>query len=330
MRLTGVFEELHLGISEGSTEPTRPGDPLATRDYGNLFEVVRMSTGKLDILPGHVDGEAGHVCQVEDELDLRYARKLVCDDALEFLVVCQGELGIDGCFEQILVFLDNDHVVAPQWGVWAREILHGPAPAKLTATCQQRKSRLFCLMRKKPEILGVSTIAQTRIFRVEQIDVRFANGRQARYERVYATPPVAVMIVPLLDKDTVLLIREYAVGVERYELSLPKGRVDEGEDIFAAANRELMEEVGYGASSLQHIKSLSLAPGYVGHTTHVLLASDLYPQRRVGDEPEAIEVLRWPLHRVSELWHQSDCTEARSIAALFMVREHLASATRQL
>ncbi len=184
-------------------------------------------------------------------------------------------------------------------------------------------------MGKKPEILDVSTIAQTRIFRVEQIDVRFANGRQARYERLYATPPAAVMIVPLLDDNTVLLIREYAVGVERYELSLPKGRVDEGETMLAAANRELMEEVGYGAGSLQHIKSLSLAPGYVDHTTHVLLATDLYPQRCVGDEPEEIEVVPWPLHRVGELWHQSDCTEARSIAALFMVREHLAAATRQ-
>jgi ADP compounds hydrolase len=184
-------------------------------------------------------------------------------------------------------------------------------------------------MSKEPEILDVSTIAQTRIFRVEQIDLRFANGHQARYERLHATPPAAVMIVPLLDEDTVLLIREYAVGVERYELSLPKGRVDEGETMFAAANRELMEEAGYAAGSLQHIKSLSLAPGYVDHTTHVLLATDLYPQRRVGDEPEAIEVVPWPLHRVKELWHESDCTEARSIAALFMVREHLAAAKRQ-
>jgi len=183
-------------------------------------------------------------------------------------------------------------------------------------------------MRKKPEILDVSTIAQTRIFRVEQIDVRFANGRQARYERLYATPPAAVMIVPLLDEDTVLLIREYAVGVERYELCLPKGRVDENEDVLAAANRELMEEVGYGAGSLQHIKSLSLAPGYVDHTTHVLLATDLYQQQRAGDEPETIEVVPWPLDRVSELWHQNDCTEARSIAALFMVREHLVAAAR--
>jgi ADP-ribose diphosphatase len=184
-------------------------------------------------------------------------------------------------------------------------------------------------MRKKPEILNVSTIAQTRIFRVEQIDVRFANGRQVRYERLYATPPAAVMIVPLLDEHTVLLIREYAVGVERYELCLPKGRVEEGETIFAAANRELMEEVGYGAGSLQHIKSVSLAPGYVGHTTHILLATDLYRQRRVGDEPEAIEMVPWPLHSLSELLQQSDCTEARSIAALFMVREQLAASARQ-
>ena len=183
-------------------------------------------------------------------------------------------------------------------------------------------------MSKNPEILDVSTIAQTRIFRIEQIEVRFANGHQTRYERLYATPPAAVMIVPLLDESTVLLIREYAVGVERYELCLPKGRVDEGETMFAAANRELMEEVGYGAGSLQHIKSLSLAPAYASHTTHVLLATDLYPQRRVGDEPEAIEVVPWPLNRIGELWHERDCTEARSIAALFMVREYLATAKR--
>lgn len=184
-------------------------------------------------------------------------------------------------------------------------------------------------MRKKPEILHISTIAQTRIFRIEQIDVRFANGRHARYERLYATPPEAVMMVPLLDQRTVLLIREYAVGVERYELCLPKGRVDEGETMFAAANRELMEEIGYGAGSLQHIKSVSLAPGYVGHMTHILLATDLYRERRVGDEPEAIEVVPWPLHSLSELLRHSDCTEARSIAALFMVREQLVASAWQ-
>lgn len=183
-------------------------------------------------------------------------------------------------------------------------------------------------MRKKPEILHVQTLAQTRLFRVEQLKLRFANGREARFERLYASPAGAVLVVPMVDDSTVLLIREYAAGVDRYELCLPKGRIDEGETMYETANRELMEEVGYGARKLEHIKSVSLAPGYVGHTTHILLATGLYPEKRVGDEPEEIEVVPWSLARLTELLQQSDCTEARTIAALFIVRERLTTVGR--
>jgi ADP-ribose diphosphatase len=178
-------------------------------------------------------------------------------------------------------------------------------------------------MTQKPDILHTRLIAQTRLFRIEQVDLRFSNGVETRYERLIGGARGAVLIVPMLDADTVLLIREYSVGVERYELALPKGRIEEGEDMLAAANREIMEEVGYGARSLEHLSSLTLAPGYLGHTTHIVLARDLYPQRMEGDEPEPIEVVPWPLARLDELLQQNDFTEARSVAALFLTREHL-------
>jgi len=179
---------------------------------------------------------------------------------------------------------------------------------------------------EKPDILRVEIIAQTRIFCVEQLDLRFANGREVRYERLRASAGEAVLIVPMRDSDTVLLIREYAAGVERYELCLPKGRVDEGESPYETANRELMEEVGYGAARLQYIKPLTLAPGYASHITHIVLATELYPARREGDEPEPIEIVPWALSNLSALVAQSDCTEARSIAALFLMRERLTGA----
>ncbi len=178
-------------------------------------------------------------------------------------------------------------------------------------------------MRKKPEIIASTTLAQTRLFRIEQLDLRFANGVNVQYERLMGSPSGAVLIVPLLDERTVLLIREYAAGMHRYELALPKGRIEAGETTVDAANREIMEEIGYGAHRLQHIQSLTLAPGYVNHTTHVVLAQDLYPQRNRGDEPEEIEVVPWRLDRLPELLGQEDCTEARSIAALFIVRDLL-------
>ena len=181
-------------------------------------------------------------------------------------------------------------------------------------------------MRKIPKILATATLAKTRIFHIEQVDLCFSNGVETSYERLKSSSAGAVLIVPMLDDDTVLLIREYAVGMERYELALPKGKVEDGEDILQAANREIMEEVGYGANSLSHVTSLSLAPGYLGHNTHIILARELYPKRLPGDEPEEIEVVPWRLSQLSELLAQNDFTEARSVAALFMTREILANA----
>ncbi|MGM0593580.1 MAG: ADP compounds hydrolase NudE [Pseudomonadota bacterium] len=179
-------------------------------------------------------------------------------------------------------------------------------------------------MSHKPTILQTQTLARTRLFHIEQLDLRFSNGVETRFERLLGSPQGAVLIVPMLDEDTVLMIREYAAGIDRYELTLPKGRIEEGEALLSAANREITEEVGYGAHSLHHLTSLSLAPGYVGHFTHVVLARDLYPKKTAGDEPEPLEVVPWRLSELPQLLLREDCTEARSIAALFMTREYLA------
>lgn len=178
-------------------------------------------------------------------------------------------------------------------------------------------------MHQMPEIIASATIAETRMFRIEQLDLRFANGVNVQYERLMGSSSGAVLVVPLLDERTVLLIREYAAGMHRYELALPKGKIERGELPVDAANREIMEETGYAARRLEHIHSLTLAPGYINHVTHIVLAQDLYPQRKAGDEPEEIEVVPWRLDDLPTLLEQPDCTEARSIAALFIVRDML-------
>jgi len=176
---------------------------------------------------------------------------------------------------------------------------------------------------KKPRVLRSELIATTRIFRVEQRDLQFSNGTEVSYERLVGSKGGAVLVVPLLNNNTVMMIREYAAGVHRYELALPKGKIEPDEPLLEAANREIMEEIGYGARKLVHLTSFTVAPGYLSHETHIVLAEDLYEQKNDGDEPEEIEIIPWQMDRLPDLLKHDECTEARSIAALFLVRELL-------
>ena len=178
-------------------------------------------------------------------------------------------------------------------------------------------------MAKKPTVHKRTPIASTGIFNIEQIDLEFTNGATRKYQRILGSDQGAVLVVPMLDSDTMLLIREYAAGMHRYELCFPKGHIEEGEDRLTAANREIQEEIGYAARDLHDIASVTVAPGYLYHTTHIVLARDLYPQRLDGDEPEPIEVVPWKLSEFDQLMAQDDFTEARSIAAFYIIRDWL-------
>ena len=176
-------------------------------------------------------------------------------------------------------------------------------------------------MPKLPIIHQTQVVANSHLFQVEELHLEFSNGEQRVYERLVSKGDGAVLIVPMVDNETVLLIREYAAGTERYELGLPKGKVEAGEDLLEAANREIMEEVGHGARHIQLLKRVSLAPSYMGHHTNLLLARDLYPATAPGDEPEPLEVVPWKLSRLDELVAGNECTEGRSLLALYMVRD---------
>jgi ADP-ribose diphosphatase len=177
-------------------------------------------------------------------------------------------------------------------------------------------------MPEKPIILDHELVAESRLFGIERVQLRFSNGEERVFERLRTPRIPAVLVVALKDNGNVLLIREYCCGTHDYQLSLPKGAMDRPhETLFEAADRELMEEAGHGARRYQELKPLSLSPGYMGHMIHIVLAEDLYEKRLPGDEPEPLEVLEHPLEDIDTLIAAEDFTEARSLAALYMARD---------
>ncbi|RJG51610.1 ADP compounds hydrolase NudE [Motilimonas pumila] len=170
---------------------------------------------------------------------------------------------------------------------------------------------------EKPTIVQRQVVAKSRFFQIESLDLKFTNGAERQYERMVSRMHGAVMTVPI-DNQELLLVREYCAGTHSYTLGFPKGLIDPGESPEQAANRELKEEAGFGAKQLTKLKVLELAPAYFANAMTIFVAQDLYPEQLAGDEPEPLELIRWPLAQANELLQQDDFTEARSVAALLL------------
>lgn len=170
-----------------------------------------------------------------------------------------------------------------------------------------------------PIINKRTAVAKSKLFTIEQLELTFSNGVNRVYERMQGSGRGAVMIVPMLDDETIILVKEYCAGTHSYELGFPKGLIDPGEDAIVAANRELKEEVGVGAWQIEPLHCVAMAPAFFKGSMDIVVARDLYEESLEGDEPEPLEVVHWPIQKYQELLARPDFNEARSIAALMLV-----------
>ncbi len=140
------------------------------------------------------------------------------------------------------------------------------------------------------------------------------QGKQATYERVFRMP--SVYVVPMIDDNTILMLREFRISQGKYLWRLPAGRVDKENEydqstlekllnppakiLRAAAQRELQEEAGYKAKKLKRIYKRFMGES-IQAPTWVFLAQDLSPAPLEQDDDEKMFVKEVSLKEAYEL-----------------------------
>ena len=132
------------------------------------------------------------------------------------------------------------------------------------------------MSRKMPIIHNRAVIAETRQFRIESLELEFSSGELRQYERLAKSGTSgAVLVVPMLDHNTVLLIR-IRRRPARYELVRPKAKSMLGRQSGRGHQNQGRSRLwGPPPASSAFV---SLAPAYREHTIDIILAEDLYPK----------------------------------------------------
>lgn len=160
---------------------------------------------------------------------------------------------------------------------------------------------------------GRRTIYSGRLLTVHEDDVRLVDGTPAHREVV--AHPGAVAIVAIDDADRVVLVRQWRHAVGRALWELPAGTRDHEEAPDRTAERELAEETGLRAASLQLLVSAPLTPGYSTEVMHFYVATGLTDGPTDRDVDERMDVAHLSRSAVAELMRAGD-VDVKTIAGL--------------
>ncbi len=171
-----------------------------------------------------------------------------------------------------------------------------------------------------PRVVSTAPLLTSRVFDVERVDLD-ADGLRFSRDVVRHRGAVAILA---FDGTSVALVRQWRAPVGRAILEIPAGTRDvPGEDPADTARRELEEEAGLVATSLERLCEVWNSPGWSDQRTIIYLATGLaaVPARPSGPEEEAI-VLEWLAlaDAISLTTDEDGCDASTAIAVLALAR----------
>lgn len=152
-----------------------------------------------------------------------------------------------------------------------------------------------------------------------QLDtVRLRTGKIT--ERIKIDHPEAAAIVPFLDAEHILMVRQWRYAIGKETLEIPAGKADPREDIEVCARRELEEETGHAAQRLLHLFSYYPAIGYSNELIRIYAASGLlrHSNAQDVDEISLVEIVK--LAEIQDLILQGRIQDGKTVIAISLFR----------
>ncbi|MDP9728697.1 NUDIX domain-containing protein [Alicyclobacillus tolerans] len=160
-----------------------------------------------------------------------------------------------------------------------------------------------------------TTLYSGRILQLQKRKVRLANGREASREVVIHPGAVAIVAEP--ETNYLILVRQFRNAPHELLWELPAGKLDAGEEPSIAACRELREETGYTAKSIELWHSFYTSPGFANEKIWLYFSRDLVKSQQQLDEDELLHMHFFSRDEVAEMLKTGALTDAKTLIGVY-------------
>jgi ADP-ribose pyrophosphatase len=176
-----------------------------------------------------------------------------------------------------------------------------------------------------PETLNSKTIYEGKIFNISIDKIREGD---IEYEREIVVHKGSSVIIPVFEDKTVALVRQYRHAAKTFLLEIPAGTLNSGEPPEIGAARELEEEIGVTAKTIEKLTEFYVSPGFLTEKMFVYLATGLTETQQNLEDDEILTIERHSFQRLYEMIKSGDIEDAKTISAVLLAGVRFGEAFR--
>jgi len=173
----------------------------------------------------------------------------------------------------------------------------------------------------KTTVNSRQVLSRFHVFELLSENITLSNGVTTDIQ--YLLHPGAAAIIPFVEPDRIIMIRQYRHAVGGFIWEIPAGTRNPEETTLACAQRELVEETGFSAETWHPLGTITPVPAYSDERIDIFMATDLSPASQNLDADEVLDVHQVPFSEALDMVNQGKIQDAKTISSLFFADQWL-------
>lgn len=170
------------------------------------------------------------------------------------------------------------------------------------------------------EVKSSEVVYKGKVFNLEKDVITLPDGRETVRETIRHGGASAM--IPVDDDGKIIFVRQYRHSAGKEVLEIPAGTIENGEDPYDCAVREIEEETSYKAGKMTFLLKMFSAIGFCSEVIHIYIAENLVKGEFNMDDDEFITTERYTVDESIDLIYKNEICDSKTIAAIFAYKNY--------